>query len=91
MKHKHAEFIKKFADGENIECICESSKSWELVEHIETFDYKWVGLKFRIKPKPDYIKQGDFYHFGENGTTCDRLKLTFCGETRQLKSAEIIK
>jgi hypothetical protein len=45
MKHKHAEFIKKFADGENIECICESSKSWELVEHIETFDYKWVGIE----------------------------------------------
>ena len=95
--HKHAELIKAWADGAEIQY--EADLKW--------FDAPqpcWdVSTSYRIKPepKPDvvrwvYGRKGMGYDTFENA--CDEvndvkpnLKLTFDGETGKLKSAEVLK
>jgi len=91
--HKHAEIIKAWADGAEI-------------ERYSTIDNEWVHVRipywiedygFRIKPepKPDdvfycHTDQRGFNHFYQRPSDDDNLKLTFSGETGKLKSAEVI-
>lgn len=99
---KHAELIKAWADGAEIQC-CDP----KLIEDI------WVdciprpswheGMKYRIKPepKPDVVRFVTYEWNPINERTYggvpdqkqDRysnLKLTFDGETGKLKSAEVL-
>ena len=89
--HKHADLIKAWADGAEIEYFCDdqwvtiSSPIWDR------------AAQFRIKPepKPDlnyYYHIDNEKHVMTVPTTAHRLnlKLTFDGETRKLKSAEVI-
>ena len=46
MKHKHAEFIKAWVDGENVQCFADGL--WSAVVGLRAFDY---FNEFRIKPK----------------------------------------
>ena len=98
MKHKHAEFIKAWADGKTIQMsingrkwidITSPSWAWDTTEQVE----------YRIKPepKPDLIKYIVTEHISEGICRWDsatyayaNLRLTFDGESGALKSAEVI-
>jgi hypothetical protein len=93
---KHAELIKAWADGAEIEYReYPDSGNW----HVRDIP-NWTGTgAYRIKPepKPDVVEKykadaGLKYggiHIAEHWET-DNLKLTFDGETGKLKSAEVI-
>ena len=95
--HKHAELIKAWAEGAEIEFYSEPSKQW-----IFTAFPSWIpDYQFRIKPepKPDHVYYGVFEMDGSvHIDSCftklndagDELKLTFDGETGKLKSAEVL-
>lgn len=94
-RHKHAELIKAWADGAEIECRQGSSTTWVTVE-----SPTWsIHGTYRIKtePKPDVVEKykadaGLKYgcvRIAEHWEQ-DNLKLTFDGETGKLKSAEVI-
>lgn len=91
--HKHAEIIKAWADGAEIEYKCEG-------EWLPAEAPIWPCISvYRIKPepKPDLIQYGAVSHgerdvpWTEFQTTLDNLKLTFDGETGKLKAAEVLK
>lgn len=97
--HKHAELIKAWADGAEIEFFdtrfdehkwkrCSDSPMWDRID-----------VEFRIKPKPDHVYYGVFEMNGSmHLESCftkinddgDHIKLTFDGETGKLKSAEVL-
>ena len=88
--HKHAELIKAWADGAEIEVLIDNE--WRL-SHKPLWELNW---RYRIKPEPKadvvnyvcLITDGGMTFFGH----CDNnLKLTFDGETGELKDAEVIK
>jgi len=95
--HKHAELIKAWADGAEIEEE-HLKKGW----HPFT-DGHWMecdSWNYRIKPKSDYVYYGvfsnDIGHMVLNASFTklkeldDHIKLTFDGETGKLKSAEVL-
>ena len=104
--HKHAELIKAWADGAEIEVYQPAFDRWEEAEPA------WhTSFEYRIKPepKPDFVfyfspkanhalfnlQYGTSrleikgYTYEEEGIS--NLKLTFDGETGELKSAEVLK
>ncbi|WP_396190193.1 hypothetical protein [Flavobacterium sp.] len=103
--HKHAELIKAWADGAEIEVYQPAFGRWEEAEPA------WhTSFEYRIKPetKPDVVmysrvlsvqehKDGGYYAWVSNAYTempsckADNLKLTFDGKTGNLKSAEVLK
>lgn len=96
--HKHAELIKAWADGYEIQYQTDGS-GWFDIE-----DPSWhEDTEYRIKPepKPNVIYYGAFGSVGDSyfqGTftkvhtkSIDRIKLTFDGETGALKAAEVLK
>jgi hypothetical protein len=90
--HKHAELIKVWADGAEIEYLPSESTRWRLVT-----SPCWDGKgDYRIKPKPDVVRYVCAATEGMNlGTEkkwwADNLKLTFDGETGKLKAAEVLQ
>jgi hypothetical protein len=101
--HKHAEFIKAWADGTEIEVL--DSGCWvgvkEKWKHYQN-PFWYSNMKYRIKPEPklDLVYYGvidmntgkgfldaAFTRFQDDG---DHIKLTFDGETGKLKSAEVL-
>lgn len=104
--HKHAELIKAWADGAEIESKTDNI-DWFVDENPWWNDDDY---EFRIKPepKPDVVmysrvlsvqehKDGGYYAWVSNAYTempsckADNLKLTFDAETGELKSAEVLK
>jgi hypothetical protein len=96
--HKHAEVIKAWADGAEIQSRRRNNDEW-----CDTPSPSWYkDTEYRIKqePKPDHVYYGVFEMNGsmllescftkvkDDG---DELKLTFDGETGKLKSAEVIE
>lgn len=89
--HKHAELIKAWADGADIEHFSVPAQIWMYTAHPAWNE----DNNYRIKPepKPDVVTldcvqlEGDeaFFTLEENN-----LKLTWCGETGKLKSAEVL-
>ena len=88
--HVHAETIKAWADGAQIQVLDEGG--WADTP----FPLWMVGKKYRVKPE-DTVLLGWVTHSGRtSGFTDwsgsrDNLKLTFDGGTGKLKSAEVIK
>ena len=98
MKHKHADLIHAWADGAKIECKQidgswfdgdgETSPSWN-----EDYEYR-----IKPEPKPDVVKHFlcDFSYLPNTVRFLDEacyrknLRLTFDGETGELKSAEVL-
>jgi hypothetical protein len=90
--HKHAELIKAWADGAEIEYFSNAVAGWR-----PTTIPNWAdNVEFRIKPepKPDVVRYG---YFGCKAILSERhevgyhnAKFTFDGETGKLKSAEVI-
>ena len=88
MKHKHAELIKAWADGAEIQQYMINLDTWEDC----TYDPTWNANKtYRIKPetKPDFdgivIMQCVF----DNKVFTVKQKLTFDGETGKIIKAEL--
>jgi hypothetical protein len=91
MKRKHAELIKKWADGAEIEV--KVNDEWDSVKRPTWFE----NAEYRIKPErsPDVVYYVNFrknlvsaYHIEK--LRDDNLRLTFCAETGELKSAEVL-
>ena len=98
--HKHAELIKAWADGAEIQLKGRNG------EWIDIFPDWQEECEYRIKhePKPDvvwfvtaYLDQFKYQEvpqltdIGQKGSALNNLKLTFDGETGELKSAEVLK
>jgi len=95
--HVHAELIKAWADGAEIQL------KMNAVQWGDCVDPYWnPDLEYRIKPepKPDHVYYGVFEMDGSRVLeSCftkvndqgDELKLTFDGETGKLKSAEVLQ
>ena len=92
-QHKHAELIKAWADGAEIQVF--KSTGWETLPQPYWSDI----CEYRIKPepKPDYYTKhiaykSRIYSEGDrHPPTMPNLKLCFDGETGELKSAEVLK
>lgn len=100
--HKHAELIKAYADGAEIQYKSKLLGTWHALEEMG----RWLSdYEYRIKPepKPDYIstrrvflKRCDsFGHYAEMENNAlsgnpNNVKFIFDGETGKLKSAEVI-
>ena len=92
--HKHAEVIKAWADGKEIQLYSVNQKIWL------DCDSRWFDEhEYRIKPeqKPDvvlsyFVKPNKMIVYSEDKQLVqDNLQLTFDGETGELKSAEVLK
>ena len=94
--HKHADTIKAWADGAEIEFLDTLSREplWR-----EATRPTWnVDTDYRVKPEPEpdlhlYPYAVQYKHesgYGRTISTRDKLKLTFDGETGKLKSAEVL-
>ena len=90
--HKHADIIKAWADGEEIEFFSDYHGEWRAIGA----NPQWFeSISFRIKPepKPDLRL---FYFVCDHVVQCSsvihihNLILTFDGETGKLKSAEVL-
>jgi hypothetical protein len=87
--HKHAELIKAWADGAEIEV--QTNGEW-----LSIGKPNWNGsVEYRIKPEqePDFVRyrsvgEGPGYLVPQPDSN---LKLTFDGATGELKSAEVLK
>lgn len=92
--HKHAETIKAWADGAEIECWVESRMEW-----LHIANPNWHEKhQYRIKPepKPDVVFGRNAYldshgHFFMDLMNKPNLRLTFDGETGKLKKAEVME
>lgn len=92
--HKHAELIKAWADGAEIEILSKVYQEWILMPFPD-----WHNeMEYRIKPeqKPDVVRYtritstNNLPDITDLRFPADNLKLTFDGETGKLKSAEVI-
>jgi len=98
MKHKHADLIHAWADGAKIQSKY-PNETW-----LDVREPHWIkSAIYRIKPepKPDVIRsiliEATLFHnepfvqvFRSRGCVSPNLRLTFCGESGKLKSAEVI-
>ena len=93
--HKHAEFIKAWADGAEIEVYDGLHDRWcDLTNSCPA----WTSQRYRIKPepKPDVVvewmveEQRVTYFDNISVDSGKNLRLTFDSETGKLKSAEVI-
>lgn len=94
--HKHAELIKLWADGAEIEFKNTTNGKWQ-----ETTPSWGTENEYRVKPEPKPKPKPDvvmYYNpnIEELGylthvkCPCDTLKLTFDGTTKKLIKAEVI-
>jgi hypothetical protein len=99
--HKHAELIKAWADGAEIQYKTIDSNDWRSIFWGWNWDNTMI-LEYRIKPepKPDvvrYLKKSPLHGWNETnhiaGTCVEYtiIRLVYDGETGELKSAEVLK
>ena len=101
--HKHAELIKQWADGAQIEYYCNRTEKWQYVEHPVWTD----RTAYRVKPevKPDRFLYGRISELDEVmragrhpadmalvsvARTYSDVEYTFDGNTGKLKSIKMI-
>jgi hypothetical protein len=98
--HKHAEVIKAWADGAEIQWYDDSPREHRWKDCPISFIWD-VRFQFRVKPepKPDVVYYGVFDMDGSMSIeSCftkvnddgDEIKITFDGETGKLKAAEVL-
>ena len=89
--HKHAELIKAWADGAEIEMLL--SSGWEKVSNTPSW---FNDRKYRIKPEPDYVEYlarfGGAWriYYSSQTANFEQIKLTRDGETHKIKSVELV-
>lgn len=96
--HKHRDLIVAWADGAEIEARYLKADGWtEWKKEEGGFIWYVSGAEYRAIPKLDIVKyimadvDDDEYIVTSEQWGSDNLKLTFDGETGELKSAEVIK
>lgn len=102
--HKHADVIKAWADGKDIEFL--DTLSREMTWRDATRPSWSLDTEYRVKPKfkPDVVEEMSVYRnlsrrFDAQRGVGERvdvgfignMRLTWDGETRKLKSAEVLK
>ena len=94
MKHKHAELIKAWADGAEIQISVSKGELWEDAQ--PNFLVWNDEYQYRIKPEPKPDVECKYFVF-EDGKVmwCENakanLRLTFDGETGELKEAQVLR
>ena len=89
MKHKHYDMIVAWAEGEQIQFESKLGE-WRDIAY-PVWDNE---VKYRVKPepKPDVVRERCVAAWtGISTNLCPNLRLTFDGETGELKSAEVLK
>jgi hypothetical protein len=97
--HKHAELIKAWADGHQIQYRHNGQMEWT---SIGDYSPEWsLNTEYRIKPepKPDVVEfayaqnkvNGVSISWHTSGCDARNLRLIFDGETGKLKAAEVLK
>jgi hypothetical protein len=91
MRHKHADLICAWANGAQIQTYRPFTEEW-----IDTLAPAWVeGSRYRVKPepKPDFVRNFEISKNGSVLLNSDsmNIRLTFDGETGELKAAEVMK
>jgi len=86
--HKYADLIHAWADGVQIQVKYDD---W-----VDTSNPQWnENFQYRIKPepKPDIVRYHEVFHRVTESlqSPYHNVKVTFDGETGQLKSVEVIK
>lgn len=87
--HKHAELIKLWADGAEVQWFSESNKEWFDYYHGSAGPGWSESHLYRIKPEP---KPDMVYYACISRFRCgdDDLKLVFDGETGKLKETIVL-
>ena len=89
--HKHAELIKAWADGAEIEYFNTTCNTWEPIFQGWSWDSKLrVDMRIKREPKPDVVQFWCASCEPLKRPLDNNLKLTFDGETGKLKSAEVL-
>ena len=91
MKHKHADLIHAWADGAQIQCKQHGYEDcWADVGY-PNWENPYCVYRIKPEPKPDIVKERCVASWtGISTNLCPNLRLTFDGETGELKSAEVI-
>lgn len=101
--HKHAKLIKAWADGAEIEYLNTTDHIWQPIFKGWSWDSTLhIDMRIKPEPRPDFVYYGQLDEPARGGYTlgscftshhdsCDKLKLTFDGETGKLKSAEVLQ
>lgn len=94
--HKHAELIKAWADGAEIQYWSVRADGW-----VTAIDPNWtedIGFRIKPEPKPDVVKLfeleahpliGMRFHETDNSESAD-IKCTFDAYTCAIKDIEVI-
>lgn len=104
--HKHAELLKAIADGKAVQYQFDGDIEWfdmELPDVINPLSKPNRNWRIKPEPKPDVVYfccaanlatndylSGASFQPTQKQYPCDNLKLTFDGETKKLKAAEVI-
>jgi hypothetical protein len=104
--HKHADLIKAWADGAEIEYRVKDGKlgwsNWKSFQDLERFlTDPWWDYRIKPEPRPDMIFYGQLDEpargaftlgtcFTRDHDVNDKVKLTFDGSTGKLKSVEML-
>lgn len=97
--HKHAELIKAWADGHQIQYRHNGQMGWT---SIGDYPPEWsLNTEYRIKPEPkpdvSFYARLELDNLPKRVQVMDpdpqlhNVKLTFDGETGELKAAEVLK
>ena len=101
MKHKHADLIKQWADGAQIQWLSVICGQWEDIDMNGKEWYEHYRYRIKPMPKPDVVRNitveatgrcgEEFVQVFQSGIFCfPNLHLTFDGETGKLKAAEVL-
>jgi len=89
-RHKHYEIIMAWAEGKDVEFLDQSVGKWYSLTGDSTVCWS-LNNEYRIKPKPDVVKEWQTNKYGKFFIVSEpNLRLTFDGETGELKRAEVI-
>ena len=101
--HKHKDLIIAYANGAKIEYYHPTDNEWYGTSNPDWYEH--IQYRIKPEPKPDVVKymgldcnimtgiveSGDFWgDFATVDHWDNQIKLTFCGDTGKLKSAEVI-
>ena len=86
--HKHAELIKAWADGAEIEIESPKDGKWypSVPDWLTTWNYR-----IKPEPKPDFVGYTEIrYAYSDTQKPNHNLKVTFDGETGKPIKSEVI-
>ncbi len=97
--HKHAELIKAWADGAEIQRYCAETQRYFPDGWIDDPDPEWdphTVYRRKPEPKPDVVFGRNAYldsdgYFYMDLLNKPNIRFTFDGETGKLKNAEVLE